>query len=511
MLFQTLSGRLLALTVLFVMLAEVMIFLPSVARFRVDYLQERLERSQIAAIALLAAPDTAVEPALAAELLANAGVQSIALRQSDRRELVLSMPAPVPIDASYDLREARPLALIADALAVFVVPPGRVIRVMGVPVRGGGSVIEAVLEEAPLRAELIAYGERIFVLSLVISVIAASLLFLAARRFITRPILSVAHNMTRFREDPEDATRIIRPSSSVRELAEAERALQDMQSRLNSALKQKERLAALGAAVARIAHDLRNMLSTAQLLADRIDASRDPGVKRIAPKLLASLDRAIQLCERTLAFGRSEEPPPEPRRLRLRPLVADVCESEMLAVQGAAITCVNAVPEGLAVEADPDQLFRVLGNLVRNARQAIEGEGRGGTITISAETAAGGTAILVGDDGPGLPARALENLFQPFRGGSRRGGSGLGLAIAAELVRGHGGQLELLETSSAGTIFRITLPDAAAGRPLIAAVPLTQPHPPAALPSGTGPVTGRADPRARGGTSPLQAGRSAAK
>lgn len=463
MLLKTLSGRLILLTILFVMVAEVLIFLPSVARFRLDFLQERIERAHLASLALEVTPEGMVEPELETRLLENAGVLSIARRIEGARVLVLSAPMTRMIDVTFDLTAAGVLGSIGDALACLVSPPGRVIRVIGIPQRSGGTVIETVQDEGPLRDALVAFAGRVFVISLLISAFTAALIFLAVRRFITRPIAEVAASMIRFREDPEDATRIIRPSSRVREIAAAEQALHDLQGRLISALKQKERLAQLGAAVARIAHDLRNMLTTAQLLADRIDASRDPTVKRVAPKLIASVSRAIQLCERTLEYGRSEEPAPELRRVMLSPFVAEIGEGELLAVQGQAIEFRNEVPEGLTVEADPDQLFRVLGNLVRNARQAIEAEGRGGRITVRAQAVAEGTEILVADTGPGLPSRALENLFRPFRGGSRQGGSGLGLAIAAELVRGHGGRLDLVETSTAGTTFRILLPHGPAG------------------------------------------------
>jgi signal transduction histidine kinase len=458
MLFKTLSGRLLLLTVVFVMIAEVLIFLPSVSRFRVDFLRERLERAQIASLALLATPDDMVAPELEQELLANADVLNIVLQREARRELVLSAPMPRPIAQTVDLREETVWSLMRDAVICMLYPTDRVIRVVGPPVKGGGLVIEVAMEEAPLRDALLRFGGRVLVLSLAISIGTAVALFLAARRFITAPMARVAQNMIRFQENPEDAGRIITPSSNLRELAEAERALMDMQSRLNAALRQKDRLAALGGAVARISHDLRNMLTTAQLLADRIDASPDPTVRRVAPRLLASLDRAISLCERTLAYGRAEEPLPELRRVRLHALVQELAEAEFLAPEAQAIAFENAVPEALTVEADRDQLYRVLDNLIRNARQALQATGRPGMIAVSATADPTGARICVRDSGPGLPNRVLDSLFQPFRGASRPGGSGLGLAIAAELVRGHGGSLELLETSTEGTAFRIFLP-----------------------------------------------------
>jgi signal transduction histidine kinase len=262
--------------------------------------------------------------------------------------------------------------------------------------------------------------------------------------------------MTAYRDDPENVSRIIAPTSGARELREAETALQELEVRLTAALRQKERLASLGGAVSKVSHDLRNMLTTAQLLADRLEASDDPRVRRTAPKLVASLARAINLCERTLTFGKVEELPPEPMTFALGPLVAEVLENERQAAPALAFA--STVPEGLRVRADADQLFRVLSNLVRNAAQAIEASGRPGTVSLSAAEVAGQTEIRVADTGPGLPQKARDNLFQPFRGSSRQGGAGLGLVIAAELVRGHGGTLALEETGPKGSTFRIVLP-----------------------------------------------------
>jgi signal transduction histidine kinase len=110
------------------------------------------------------------------------------------------------------------------------------------------------------------------------------------------------------------------------------------------------------------------------------------------------------------------------------------------------------------LRADPEQLYRVLANLVRNARQAIMATGGPGTITIAGGEDDAAWSIVVSDTGPGLPQKAREHLFTPFQGGTRKGGSGLGLVISAELVRGHGGRLDLVSSGPEGTVFRIVLP-----------------------------------------------------
>ena len=468
MFFNTLSGRFLGLTILFVVIAEVLIFVPSMARFRVDYLQGRLELAQLAALARLTTPDEALAPAVQSELLETAGVLNIVLRRDDVRELMLESPAVPRIAESFYLDEADSWTLMRDAMRVLLLDRDRIIRVVGRTRQGAQSEIEITLHEWPMHEAMIAQGRRILYISLGISLATAALLFLAVQRLIVRPIGRVVAHMTAYRDDPEDASRIIAPVSSARELRQAETALRDLEVRLTAALRQKERLAGLGAAVAKISHDLRNLLTTAQLMADRIEASADPGVRRSAPKLVGSLARAISLCERTLAYGRAEELPPVPTVFALAPLVEEALANEREAAAGCA-AFVADVPDRLKVRADADQLYRVLSNLVRNATQAIEAAGGPGSITVSAREEAGQTVIRVADTGPGLPQKARDNLFQPFRGGVRQGGTGLGLVIAAELVKGHGGTLALEETGPKGSVFRIALPAAAAAAPARAA------------------------------------------
>jgi signal transduction histidine kinase len=454
--FNSLSGRLLILTTIFVMLAEVLIFVPSVARFREDYLMNRLERAQIASLVLLA--DDMIDSELENELLENAGVFNVVLRRDEVRQLMLSSQMPRPIDATFDLRDNSAPILIRDAMARLVNPDNQVIRVIGAPVREAGLLIEITLETAPLRAAMLDYGLRILILSAVISIMTAFLLFLAMRALLLKPIKRVVEQMQNYAAAPEDARRIIVPSAGVTELREAEVALQKMETDLTQALRQKGRLAQLGSAVSKISHDLRNILTTAQLFTDRIEMSEDPTVKRMAPKLVGSITRAVHLCESTLAFGKAEEPSPTLTLLTLADVVEEVIESERLAIGDADLIFHCDVPAHLKVRADPEQLYRVFANLVRNARQALVTTGKPGRISVFAQEDARAWWITVEDTGPGLPAKAREHLFAPFQGGARKGGSGLGLAISNELIRGHGGTLELTRTGPDGTCFTVCLP-----------------------------------------------------
>tara|TARA_R110000787_G_scaffold80349_1_gene174951 strand:- start:5098 stop:6486 length:1389 start_codon:yes stop_codon:yes gene_type:complete len=454
--FRSLSGRLLILTTIFVMLAEILIFVPSIARFRVEYMMNRLERAQIASLTLLASE--MIDPALEAELLRTAEVFNVVLRRDEMRQLVLSSPMPQAIKATYDIRDASAMMLIRDAFIQLADTDDGVIRVIGAPVQDAGLLIEITMETSALRMAMIDYGIRILALSAAISLITAFLLFLTMRAFLLKPIKSVVGHMQNYALAPEDARRIIAPSAGVTEIREAEEALMRLETELTQALRQKERLAQLGQAVSKVSHDLRNILTSAQLFTDRIEMSEDPTVKRMAPKLVSSITRAVHLCESTLAFGRAEEPSPTLTVVALDQIIADVIDGERLAVEGVDIRFDVQIPKGLMVRADPEQLYRVLANLVRNARQAIVAAGRPGKITVTAISDDIAWTIKVCDDGPGLPPKAREHLFTAFRGGARKGGSGLGLAIAAELVRGHGGKLELGTTGPSGTIFTVTLP-----------------------------------------------------
>src|SRR6056297_1008366 len=438
------------------MLAEVLIFVPSVARFREQFLADRLQRAQIASLGLLTGGEVSAE--LEEELLRNAEVFNVVLRRDAARQLVLSSPVPSPVSQSFDLREATALTLVGDALRRLADPEPQVIRVIGEPVRMGGQLIEITLDTTGLRTAMIDYGLRILWLSLVISIITAGLLFVVVQCFVVRPIRRVVAAMRAYAADPEDARLMIAPSSGITELREAEESLHSLQRQMTAALKQKEHLAQLGGAVAKISHDLRNILTSAQLFTDRLEMSEDPRVRRMAPKLVNSLTRAVHLCESTLAYGKAEEPAPKLARHNLADLVAEAIEGERLAAGEHPLKFESIVAADLVLPADSEQFHRVLTNLLRNARQAIVRTGKPGQITVSAEAGPRDWVIRMEDTGPGLPAKARDHLFEPFRGGASSGGTGLGLSIAAELVRGHGGTLMLERSDESGTCFRITLP-----------------------------------------------------
>jgi signal transduction histidine kinase len=449
-----LSARLLALTVAFVMASEVLVFLPSLSRFRIAYFRDRVDAAHLAIFALEATPDNMVSPELASRLLAHVGAYGIVVHKSNMT-LMLDTENPPPIDATYDLRGAGFWMPIADALATLAESEDRVLRVLAISPKDPGDAVELLIEERPLRHEMWAFAERVLGLSILISFITGTLLYVSLRRLLVTPLRRLIASMMGFRDDPEDAARIIVPERRGDELGLAQRELAAMQETVRQALRQKERLAALGAAVARINHDLRNILATARLVSDGLSASVAPEVRRVAPRLLAAIDRAVALCAQTLTFTGERAPPPVRRHFSLALLVEELAD---LVERPGEFALANEVAATLMVEADREQLFRILQNLALNAAQA--GARRA---SVRARGDARITAIELADDGPGLPPKARDNLFRPFAGSARPGGTGLGLAIAREVMRAHGGEIALGESGATGTSFVLTLPAPGAG------------------------------------------------
>lgn len=457
------SGRLLIVTLMIVMLVEVVIFIPSVARFRQDYLNERIARAEMAVLVMLAYPEGTPDRDMQRALLEQAEVSTIVVHQNGARAMMLAPDPPQMVDDTFDFRSMMEVEMIADALTRLASPPGPAfIRVIGLPPQGA-EALEITLDAAPLRAAMVDYGLRILRLSLIISVLTAAVVFVALRWLVVSPMTRVIDSMKSFQENPEDADRIITPRGRNGEIAEAEHALAGLQKDVLGALRERARLASLGEALAKISHDLRNMLAAQQLLFDRLETSSDPTVTRVMPKMLGTLDRAIRLCQRTLDYGRAEESAPELREVALAALLTEVAETLGLGPETHPVSARIEVPADHTVPADPEQLYRVLANLMRNASQAITEAGRRGEIQVTAVCDGGWERIRVSDTGPGLPARAREHLFKPFRGGARRGGTGLGLAIAHDLVMAHGGTLALVGSTTEGTVFEISLPRGGAG------------------------------------------------
>ena len=454
-----LSGKLLLLTIPLVMIALLMIYVPSIANFWTNRLNDRLAAANTAALVLDAAPLGMVPDSLARQILTSVGARAVAIKMGQQRRLLASADLPAAIDRDIDMRTLTVWSAIIESFETMLETGNQTIRVVG-PAPGAAQFIEVVVDEKPLRQAMLRFSRNLLLVSLGIAMLTTGLVYLALHYLFVRPMRRLTANLVGFHENPESAARIIVPSQRGDEIGVAERELSDMQRDLVSMLSQKSRLAALGLAVSKINHDLRNLLASSQLLSDQLASVPDPRVQRFAPKLMRSLERAIDFCQSTLSYGRAQEAEPDRRMILVEPVVTEVRESAGLAAD-ASVTWISAIERSLSIDADPDQLFRVLLNLVRNAVQALE-SAKGDAATLQIRITGrreGSVAILeVSDTGPGVPAKAREHLFEAFQTSGRPGGSGLGLAIAAELVRAHGGELRLTE-GTIGATFWISIPD----------------------------------------------------
>ena len=456
-----LSGKLLVLTILFVMVAEVLIYVPSIANFRLNWLNDRFAAAHTAALVLDAAPNGAVPESLTRQILQSVNARAIVMKMGTQRRLLAVSDMPPAVDRDFDMREISWYRAIADAFDTLRSNDMDVMRVVG-PAPMGGEFLEIVMDEAPLRQAMLRFSTNILLLSLVISGITAMLVYFALHRLLVRPMRQLTENMMTFRADPENPARIITVSGRRDEVGLAHRELGEMQRDIASLLQQKSRLAALGLAVSKINHDLRNLLTSARLFSEGLTSLPDPRVQRFAPKLMRALERAIVFCESTLSYGRAQEPPPDRKPVEVEALVEEVRET--LGLSESQFGWIAAIERGLIVDADPDQLLRVLLNLARNAVQALEtrapNDPARDQVRITGRREGAEVVMEVSDTGPGFPAMAREHLFEPFQSSGRGGGTGLGLVIAAELIRAHGGEIKLID-GTIGATFRLSIPDRA--------------------------------------------------
>jgi signal transduction histidine kinase len=454
----SLPGKLLGLSIAFVFIAEILIFFPSAANFRTEWMRDRADAAYLAALAADAAAEQDVmlsDEAIRA-LLAGADAVSIARISDGANERVLGGFIDGAELITADLESETLPERIVAAAGTLLAPPGRFLRILARPRAAGGEAdrISVILPEAGLRAELLEYSRNIFWLSLFIALVTGGLLYLVLLVIFVRPMRRLALAMTAFKDDPADPARSVVPSGRADEIGEAEAALAAMQAEVRTAFAQRERLAALGGAVARINHDLRNVLASAQLISDRLSMSEDERVAAMGARLLRAVDRGVRLCQDTLDYGRSAEHAPDLKAVALRDALDDAA-GDAFAGAGAA-DWTNAIDPDLAVSADPDHLHRIFVNLIRNAVQAMEGQADA-ALSVEAELDGDGLRIGLSDTGPGVPERIAETLFEPFGRTGSKSGTGLGLSIARELARAMGGDVRLAETRAQGSVFEVRL------------------------------------------------------
>ena len=455
---SSLSARLLLLTIIFVMLAEVLIWTPSIARFRKNFIEDTIARAYLATLALESLSETEPNDTLEMALLDQTGTLAISLQAADRRLLFIGDDMPPPVDVMADMMDATWLDYTASAFDTLLSHENRVVRAVGMPPNRPDIVIEVLFRENRMRDAMVDFSARILTLSIAISLFTAMLVFVALQWMIVRPVRRLTRSMVRFRENPEALP--LPQGSSIRhdEIGIAQREMTEMQRQIRSAMKQKDRLATLGTGMAKINHDLRNTLATAVLVSDRLQYIEDPEVKRVTPRLMRAVDRAIEMCSQTLIYAGDDAQSLRCESLVLADLIDEVRSGFLEDETEPTLTWNIDVDPAVRLYADRLRLHRVIENLCKNAMQS------GASELSFASFVDGDRAVLdICDNGPGMPEVALKNLFRPFVASGRSGGTGLGLVIVRDILLAHGATIDLDKTGPDGTRFRIVLPLNTAG------------------------------------------------
>lgn len=459
---RRLSSKLLLLTIGFVMLAEILLFIPSASMFRQDWLEERTQQAGLLALALTGVPDYEASETLTNQFIADTDVMLMAAKRNGMTELVLGEP---PVNAgemiTINLQDMpRFPSLIAPFQDIFS-DGDEVLRVIANSPVDGQDALDLLIPRAKLRDALIDFVIRIFWLSLFIAIVTGALIYGAMSAMIMRPVQQLAEDMTAFREDPERRRLTRSRSKRLDEIGQLQREFTDVKQSLRAAFHQRERLAGLGLAVAKINHDLRNVLSSALLISDRLSMNSEKNISDMGERLTRTVERGISLTEDVLAYSRAETADPQIQDTRIAFIIGEAAADVIGQFPGTKFR--NTVPTDLMVRTDPDHAYRIFHNLFRNAAEAmIESKSSQQRLLVGADVQDGLAELRISDTGPGLPARARDNLFQAFSGAQAHSANskstGLGLSISKELAKAQGGDLNLMSSDETGTRFILTLP-----------------------------------------------------
>ncbi len=471
MFINRLSGKLLIMTIVFVMLAEVLIFIPSAAMFRHSWLEERAEAAGLLTLAIEGVPDYMGGEMLSKQFMKDTGCSMVVQKRTSAsgeilRQTVLGSKPNTKHIITEDLRIKRRLPLFRDSFRDFFGAGEGTIRILSEPTVQGVDVLEVFVPQSALQMALRDYCRRVLLWSLAISLLTGIMIYLALSRMIARPIKRLAKGLADFRNAPRQRPGLQEAKmTSLRkdEIGQLEREFVAMKEGVRGAFKQQERLATLGMAMAKINHDLRNVLTSTQLISDRLADDPDPRISTMGKRLVKTVDRGVKLCEATLGFSQSVEDRPKPQAIRLATLVGEAAADSMVenGARQHKIKFINDINTTLKVKADPTHSYRIFHNLLRNAVQAMQTEYPNNIVPVlqvEASEKDGKVSVRIIDTGPGLPQKAQDNLFKAFTSAGREGGTGLGLTIARELARSQGGNLRLESTNEDGTVFVVELP-----------------------------------------------------
>lgn len=455
-----LSAKLLILTAVFVLIAEILIFVPSIANFRNVWLKDHLLTAEAASIVYLDSDTQSLSLKAGESLLATTESIVVVIRNDGISRLMATSGIAGELVQHIDLDNSTPFGSITSAISMLFANPEAEYRVFGA-MRSSDAKLELVQKMKYIQDAMWVYARNVAVLALLISVFTAALVYLALYQLIVLPIIKLSANMDAFSEAPENTSLVFKPSNRTDEIGIAQQRLASLQGDLQQTLRQKQRLADLGLAVSKINHDLRNILASAQLFSDRLTALPDPMVQRFAPKLIKTIDRAVDYTKSVLDYGKAMESPPKRRDLMLNIVANDV--ADILGLEDSLVLdWKNDIPLDFQANGDPEHIFRVLMNICRNAQQAMidaDIPNRPKELKVTAERIGNEVHIHVADTGPGIPEHVRDKIFKAFEGSTKASGSGLGMAIAVELLAAHGGSIEIEKTDENGTVFHVIIPD----------------------------------------------------
>ena len=454
---RSLSWRVMWFTLAAMVAVELLLFLPAMQRERQKWLEGRLLAAQIAVQALPSAPGQPLpivgpERAAREELLRLAGVLSVRLQEPGRPMVTLAPVGQIHAPALLDMRSESAWARLWATLSALTRSGDRLLLVVAPSPKRPQAVLSVVLREGELDDHLKEAAATVALHGLSVAIPTGILVHVTLLVLLVRPMRRLTQSIAAFRADPERTPPLEEPRAAQEtrdEMVLAQRELAAMQRELRAALWRNARLAALGAALARVSHDLRGILTPALLTAERLQGNTDPALRRIGDSIARTVERATELVRNTLEFA--GEVPAAPReRVALRDLVQEVAEE--VRTRHPLLQVPVRVDAGLAAHGDRASLRRALANLIRNAAEA-------GARRVQVSAAAEGelAVVTLEDDGPGLPEVVRSSLFQPFVTSGKKGGTGLGLAITRDLVRAQGGEIGLVRSTAEGSVFRLAL------------------------------------------------------
>ena len=453
-----LTLKLLLVTIVFAVVCELAVLIPSISKFHATWIQDKLIEAD-AGVKVFNESQENLEY-FSVFLLGSTGAEVIAEKKGQTRVLHAMGELPEMIDREINLDSNSALDEVTRSINTLFFGSDRVVRIVGSSQYSESSQVEIIFMESKIRAGLILFAIQVIGISLPIIVLVSALLFFSLYLMIIRPVQRLSKFTDQVAENPEGLERIKVLSNRTDEIGKTQKNLVNMEERLQSTIREHRHLANLGLAVSKINHDLRNILASAQLLLERLEDLPDPTVRRLAPKIISTLDRAVSYTRTVLDYGKTQEAPPKRKMIQLSPVVSEI--GQVLSLDtNKKIEWSNNVNDEIEVDADPEHLFRILMNLCQNSLQALESKKTpviNKQIVVNAERQGSVVQIEVSDTGPGVPYLERTKIFHAFQSSFKTGGFGLGLSIAAELVEAHGGKILLKETDS-GAIFEISIPD----------------------------------------------------